>query len=129
LSKRDLLHWKVPARLYWDLLTSGRYQPPVTTSNKWKNPSSALLRKRTWVQALPWFSTSYLGLPAWGTDLKSWKGLYSGPSPIQRKVPQKGGELFIFGNGNTHTSNHVKFMNRPEREKKTTANILPQQTE
>jgi hypothetical protein len=26
-SKRDLLSWKVPARLYWDLLTSGRYQP------------------------------------------------------------------------------------------------------
>jgi hypothetical protein len=27
LSKRDLLQWKVLARLYWDLLTSGRYQP------------------------------------------------------------------------------------------------------
>jgi hypothetical protein len=26
LSKRDLLQWKVPARLYWDLLTSKRYQ-------------------------------------------------------------------------------------------------------
>jgi hypothetical protein len=26
-SKLDLLWWKVPARLYWDLLTSGRYQP------------------------------------------------------------------------------------------------------
>ncbi len=26
-SKRDLLQWKVPAKLYWDLLTSGRYQP------------------------------------------------------------------------------------------------------
>jgi hypothetical protein len=35
------------------------------------------------------------------------------------KVPHKGGELFIFGNGNTHTNNHVKFRSRPEREKKT----------
>jgi hypothetical protein len=26
-SKQDLLRWKVPAMLYWDLLTSGRYQP------------------------------------------------------------------------------------------------------
>jgi hypothetical protein len=26
--KRGLLRWKVPAGLYWDLLTSGRYQPP-----------------------------------------------------------------------------------------------------
>jgi hypothetical protein len=26
-SKLDLLWWEVPARLYWDLLTSGRYQP------------------------------------------------------------------------------------------------------
>jgi hypothetical protein len=25
-TKRDLLQWKVPARLYWDHLTSGRYQ-------------------------------------------------------------------------------------------------------
>ncbi len=25
-SKWDVLWWKVPARLYWDLLTSGRYQ-------------------------------------------------------------------------------------------------------
>jgi hypothetical protein len=26
-TKRDLLQWKIPARLYWDLLASGRYQP------------------------------------------------------------------------------------------------------
>jgi hypothetical protein len=26
-SKRDLLRWKVPARLYWDFLTSGGYRP------------------------------------------------------------------------------------------------------
>jgi hypothetical protein len=26
-SKRDLLQWKVPAGLYWDLLTSRRYHP------------------------------------------------------------------------------------------------------
>ncbi len=99
-AKGDLLQWKVPpARLYWDLLTSGRYQPAcVTVSKKWKNPSSALLYVgkgpeykplRTWVQALPWFSTCSLDLlPAWGTDLKSWKGLYySGPSPIQNLLP------------------------------------------
>ncbi len=53
--------------------------------------------KRTQVQALPWFSTYSLGLPASGTHLKSRKGLYSGPSPVQnsihilymRWVPQK----------------------------------------
>jgi len=68
-SKMDLLQWKVPARLYWDLLTVGRYQPACHYF--WKNPSSALCRKRTWV-------------PALGTDLKSWKGMYSGPSPIPK---------------------------------------------
>jgi hypothetical protein len=26
-SKHDLLWWKVPARLEWNLLTNGRYQP------------------------------------------------------------------------------------------------------
>jgi hypothetical protein len=41
------LQWKLPARLYWDLLTSQRYHPR-------------------------------LSLSASGTDLKSWKGLYSG---------------------------------------------------
>ncbi len=46
--------------------------------------SSALRRKRNWVQALPWFLTCSLGLPASGIDLKSRKGLYSGPSPIHR---------------------------------------------
>jgi len=51
----------------------------VTISEKWKNPSSG---KGTWVQALLWFPTCSLGLPASGTDLKSRKGLYSGPSPI-----------------------------------------------
>jgi hypothetical protein len=79
------------------IFCGGRYQPgstkifwlaegtsqPVTISKKWKNPSSDLHRKRTWVQALPWISTCSLGLPASGTDLKSRKGLYSGPSPIQ----------------------------------------------
>jgi hypothetical protein len=28
LASGGLLRWKVPARLYWDLLTRGRYQPP-----------------------------------------------------------------------------------------------------
>ncbi len=51
LSKRDLLRWKVPA-MYWDLLTSGKVSQPLTISIKWKNLSSALRRKRTWVHAL-----------------------------------------------------------------------------
>ncbi len=47
-NKRDLLLWKVLARLYWDLLTSGRYQPACHYFWKVKqNPSSALRRKRT----------------------------------------------------------------------------------
>jgi hypothetical protein len=33
-SKRDLLWWEVPVRLYWDLLTSGRYQPAHLKSEK-----------------------------------------------------------------------------------------------
>jgi hypothetical protein len=110
--------------LFWasGIFCSGRYQPgctrifwpakdtsqPVNISKKWQNPSSPLLRKRTWVQALPWFSTYYLGLPASGTDLKWWNGLYSGPSPIQ-----------------TTTLN----LGIDQKEKiKTTTNILPQQT-
>jgi hypothetical protein len=48
-----------------------------------KNPSSALCRKRTRVQALPWLVTCSLsGVPGSGTDRKLQKGLYSGPSPI-----------------------------------------------
>jgi hypothetical protein len=52
--KGDLLLWKVRrARLYWDLLTSLKVtSEPVTMSKKWKNPSSALPRKRIWVKAL-----------------------------------------------------------------------------
>ncbi len=79
------------------IFCGGRYQPcctgifwpaegtsqPVTISKKWKNPSSTLRRKRTWVHALPWVSTGSLGLPASGTDLKSLKGLSTVPSPIQ----------------------------------------------
>jgi hypothetical protein len=34
--KGDLPQWKVPARLNWDLLTSGRYQPD------WKKISALL---------------------------------------------------------------------------------------
>jgi hypothetical protein len=65
-ADRDFLWWKVPARLYWGLLTSGRYQlgctgvfwpvegtsEPVTISKMWKNPSSALRRRRACTQAL-----------------------------------------------------------------------------
>jgi hypothetical protein len=53
----------------------------VTISKEWKNPSSALCRKRTFVKALPWFFTCSFGLLALGTDLKSQKGQYLGPSP------------------------------------------------
>jgi hypothetical protein len=57
-------------------------------SKKWKNPSSALCMKRTWVQALQRFSTCSLSLLASGTDLKSRKGLYSGFSVnIQYSLP------------------------------------------
>ncbi len=94
-SKPDLLWWKVPARLYWDLLTSRRYLQHVTISKKWKNLSSALHRKGTLVQVLLWFLTCSLGLLASDTGLKSWKGLYSGPSPIQ----------------NAHWSRHSMFWN------------------
>jgi len=69
-SKRDLLRSKVLARLYWDFTNQ-----PVTISKKWKNPSYVLRRKRTWVQALPWFSTCSLGLRASGADLKITEGL------------------------------------------------------
>ncbi len=62
------------------------FSQPVTISKKWKNPSSAFSRKRTWVQALPRLSTCSLGLPASGRDLKSRKGLYSGPSPIRKAL-------------------------------------------
>jgi hypothetical protein len=33
-SKRDLLRWKVTARLYWDLLTNGRYQLQISNHGK-----------------------------------------------------------------------------------------------
>jgi hypothetical protein len=78
-----------PRQLRWMFcyLPKGLVLDPLCTGftlvfKKWKNPSSALHRKRTRVQALPWFLTCSLGLPASGTDLKSRKGLYSGPSPL-----------------------------------------------
>ncbi len=80
-SKMDLLRWKARARLNSDLLTSGRYQPACHYF--WKNPSSALHRKRTIV-------------PASGTDLKSWKGLYSGPSPIPKAFILEGTTIHIW---------------------------------
>ncbi len=70
-SKRYLLRRKIPAgctRIFWP--AEGTSQP-VTISKKWKNPTSTLLRKRTWVQARQWFLTCSLGLLASGTDLKS----------------------------------------------------------
>jgi hypothetical protein len=58
------------------------YRPallPFTTRGRYQE-NSALLRKRTWVQALLRFTTHSLGLPASGM------GLYSGPSPIQKVI-------------------------------------------
>jgi hypothetical protein len=44
--------------LHWDLLISGRLPGQrITISKMWKNPSSALSRKGTWVQTLLWFLT------------------------------------------------------------------------
>ncbi len=83
-SKRDLPLWKVPVRLYWDLLTSGRYQPACHyVYKKWKNPSSALRRKEE-----KDVSTG----PSMIFDLfPRFRGLghrsyitYSGPSPISQ---------------------------------------------
>ncbi len=48
-----------------------------------KNLSSPLHRNGNLVHVVPWFLTCSLGLLALGTDPKSRKGLYSGPSPIQ----------------------------------------------
>jgi hypothetical protein len=74
----------------------GRYQPgctgifwpakgtsqPVAISKRLKNPSSTSRRKGTWVQALLWHPTYSLGPNGAGPDLKSQKGLSTGPSPI-----------------------------------------------
>jgi hypothetical protein len=70
-----------------DLLTSGKYPASVTISKKWKNPSSALCRKRTCIQVLPWFSIC---------SLKSQKGLYSGPSPIRIDLFKFAGPYNLF---------------------------------
>jgi hypothetical protein len=51
---------------------------------KWKNPSSALGRRRTCVQALPWFSTCSLGLLRPFRDFRPVPLAYSGPSPIRK---------------------------------------------
>ncbi len=88
------------------ILCGGRYPPGctgifwlaesnsqhVTISKKWKNPSCALRRKRTWV-------------PASGIDLKSRKGLYIKPLRfflVDLEVHLQGvnshGCIFNFGN-------------------------------
>jgi hypothetical protein len=54
-SKRDLLRWKVTARLYWDLLPNGRYQPQI--SNHGRACAQALLLYITYQgepRAVPW---------------------------------------------------------------------------
>jgi hypothetical protein len=76
----------------------GKYQPdytgnfwpgegtsqPIAISKKWKNPSSPLHRKRTGAQALSWFSTFYLSLPAWGHKSQ----IMERPVPIQSTTHQ-----------------------------------------
>jgi hypothetical protein len=71
------------------------YLQHLTISKKWKNLSSPLHRNGNLVQVVLWFLTCSLGLPALGTDLKSRKGLYSGPFPLQ----------------NAHWSRHSMFWN------------------
>ncbi len=94
-SKRDLLRWKVQPGCTGIFCPAEGTSQPITISTKWKNPSNALPRKKTWVQALPWFWTCSLSLPALDTDLKSWKGVNSGPSPIY-KVPSTFWDWFQF---------------------------------
>jgi len=60
-SKQDLLQWTVPARLYWDFWPVEGTTQLVTISKKWKIPSFALHRKRTWVQALLFLGPTSLG--------------------------------------------------------------------
>ncbi len=71
------------------IFCGGRYQPgctgifwpadgtstPVTISKKWEDPSSALPRKRTRVEALRRFSTCSLGLPVFGHRSQIMEGL------------------------------------------------------
>jgi hypothetical protein len=68
LSKRDLLRWKVPARLYWDPLTSERYQPAC---QKVKKSLLCFTSEKDLSTSCSPISTCSLGLPAGGTDLKS----------------------------------------------------------
>jgi hypothetical protein len=56
-SKRSLLRWKVEGY-------SGQLKVLVTISKKWKNPSSASRRERTWVQALLLYITHCLSFCA-----------------------------------------------------------------
>ncbi len=73
--------WKIPVRLCWDLLTTTRrYQPACHYFKKVKK--SQLWKKDLSYRPFSWFSTCSLSLPTSGTDLKSRKGLCSGPSPI-----------------------------------------------
>lgn len=86
--------WWIVHHLNCRKMISGAYV--CTMKPLW---SSALGRNRNWVQALPWFLTCSLGLPASGTDLKSLKGLYWGPSRIHSltSMVNCGTERVFFG--------------------------------
>jgi hypothetical protein len=116
-SKSGLAFWERPflralpyTGIFWP--SEGTSQP-VIISKRWKNPSSALRRKRTpeyrafhYFRPVLGFRFS-LGLPASGTDLKSRKGLYSGPSPVYN-ARQQNILIFIFS---TEANHFLKMQN------------------
>jgi hypothetical protein len=77
-NKWDLQPWKVPASLHWDLLTSGRYHPSVSLFLKSEKKALLYVGKGPKYMPFAIFNCSF-SLLALGTDLKSQKGLYSGP--------------------------------------------------
>ncbi len=88
-SKRDLV-WRYEQAV---LGSSDQRKVPASLSlflKSEKNLTSTLIRKRTWVQALQWFLTCFLGLLASGTDLKSRKVLrpFSCTSFINLRFPR-----------------------------------------
>jgi len=65
-SKQDLLRGRYQlgcTEIFWPAERTGQ---PVIISKKWKNPWSALPRKTTWLQAVPWFSNYSLRLAGLG---------------------------------------------------------------
>ncbi len=83
-SKRDFLPWKFPARLYRDRLTSGRYQPASHYFQKVKKSQLYFVQEKDLSTGPSMIFDLFCRLRASSTDLKSWKGLYSGSSPKQK---------------------------------------------